>query len=425
MVIRLGVMPWSFHPWEGHTWINLGADLKEGRNSYRVAKDLSLQVSSRPPGSPGYALFYEYVAYPPVWPLIIYPFYLVVSPERVDFAFGGSLPDPLSPLAKFMLKLPLVAFDFAVAFALFRICKHLDIRRPWLAVFLWLFNPLVFLISAVWGHFESIVVFFVLAALWAFFKGRHTLSALSLGLAISTKMFPILLVPVLLYGVSQREGLAASLRYGAITAAVIIGVSLPFALQDFSAFANILTFHRERLGVGMTYYNFAWLAHVAWGKSPLLWGLNFTNLYLPIMLWALTLTYLWVLRLNVFESRRMLEACATVLLVFFATTKLVNEPYAVWVLPFFLLISLYDTRLRLPVYLITAVPLLFIAINVPWPNLFLPYILDTWIVDSSIGFMRMSPTVKFVSLFILGTGFSLLCVSTAMLLIWRAPPRGR
>ena len=137
----------------------------------------------------------------------------------------------------------------------------------------------------------------------------------------------------------------------------------------------------------MTCYSFNWLARVAWDRSPLEWGLVFTNLYIPIMLWALTSTYLWVLRLNVLEPRRMIEACAVVLLVFCATTKLVNEPYRVWVLPLLLLISQYDSRLQWPLMFVAVIPILFLAINVPWPHLFRPFLTDT-----SIGKDLLAPS---------------------------------
>jgi hypothetical protein len=196
-------------------------------------------------------------------------------------------------------------------------------------------------------------------------------------------------------------------------------------VQDISAFMNIFTFHGERLGGGMTYYNFAILAWVLWGKSPLYWGLNFTNMYFPIMLWAFGLVHLWVLRLDLRNPRVMTAASTVVLLVFFATTKLVNEAYAMWAIPALLLISMYDRRAKLPFYLITALPLFYLAINTPWPNFFRLFILDTWVLNSPIGFMFLDPVKKFSILFMLGTGFSLLSITTAVLLVWKTPRRNQ
>ena len=163
----------------------------------------------------------------------------------------------------------------------------------------------------------------------------------------------------------------------------------------------------------MTYYNIVWLAEVAWDKSRLLWGINFTNLYLPIMCWSLLLVYLWFIGSDVHDSRRITEACTLVLLVFFATTKLVNEPYAVWVLPLLLMVSLYRPGFEWSVLAVTVVPFVFIAFNVPLPNLFRPFLTDT-LAGLSLGdWFFLDPIPRYTLLFALGITFTLICLSTA------------
>ena len=154
LALRLALMPWSFHPWEVQTWVNIGSDFYQGHNPYETGQELSMRVSSRDPSAFGYRPSYEYIAYLPIWPLILYPSYLVIAPERIDFAFGAQMPPTASPLAIFMLKVPIVFFDSAAAFVIFHLCRRLGITKPWLGVWLWLFNPLVITISAIWGHFE-------------------------------------------------------------------------------------------------------------------------------------------------------------------------------------------------------------------------------------------------------------------------------
>ena len=59
IVIRLGVMPFTFHPWELQTWVNVGNDIQENRNPYDVASRLSKTVAAREEEAYGFNIHYE------------------------------------------------------------------------------------------------------------------------------------------------------------------------------------------------------------------------------------------------------------------------------------------------------------------------------------------------------------------------------
>ncbi len=67
-------------------------------------------------------------------------------------------------------------------------------RRRLLLFFAW--NPLIVLETAVNGHLDVVMVFFVLGGLWFFLWGRFFWLGVFLGCAVLSKLIPVILVPV-------------------------------------------------------------------------------------------------------------------------------------------------------------------------------------------------------------------------------------
>jgi len=98
-------------------------------------------------------------------------------------------------------------------------------------------NPLFFLMPSflIYGiyNFDIFHLLFVVLALVSFVKGGRLLSAALLGLAVSTKLTSVVLIPVLLM---EMKGYRARLGYLGVFAAVVAAVNLPIALLNFSNF---------------------------------------------------------------------------------------------------------------------------------------------------------------------------------------------
>lgn len=70
--------------------------------------------------------------------------------------------------------------------------------NPWLLL-LFAWNPLVVMETAVNGHLDIVMVFFLLLCLLFFYKGKYILSGLFFGMAVLSKLIPIVLLPLFLY----------------------------------------------------------------------------------------------------------------------------------------------------------------------------------------------------------------------------------
>lgn len=102
----------------------------------------------------------------------------------------------------FLLKLPYLFVDLAVAYILFLYFKETKYKH--LAPIIWLFNPVTLYTTFCMGVFDIIPVFFTVLALYYVKKNRLNASALAIGFGTAFKMYPIFLLPFIILKASQK-----------------------------------------------------------------------------------------------------------------------------------------------------------------------------------------------------------------------------
>jgi alpha-1,6-mannosyltransferase len=151
----------------------------------------------------------------PVFDQISFPHLRTIYPPVAQAAFA--LAHVIAPWSLAAWRAVCLAADvmtFAAIVALLRACG-----RPPLWSLLYWWNPLVIKEIANSAHMEAILMPFVLGALLMSVRGRHLSGAALLGLAIGTKLWPMMLVPLIL-----RPLAAAPVRLlAAITILMVIG----------------------------------------------------------------------------------------------------------------------------------------------------------------------------------------------------------
>ncbi|HDY88659.1 MAG TPA: DUF2029 domain-containing protein [bacterium] len=93
-------------------------------------------------------------------------------------------------------RLVLLACDMVTVFLLFIILKSLNLPLMWFAIYWW--NPLVIKEVFNSGHMDVLVLPFVLGAFVLSRKGRYSLAAVVLALAVGVKVWPVILLPIML-----------------------------------------------------------------------------------------------------------------------------------------------------------------------------------------------------------------------------------
>lgn len=130
----------------------------------------------------------------------------------------ASSPDVFSTL--FALKTPYLAFDIAaglVLLALAGTARPEAIRRAWV---FWMLSPIGLYATYLFSRYEAFPVALVLGALLASERKRPWTAALLLGLAVTMRTYPLLLIPV--FALVAVRGLG---RQGAFTGLALV----PFA----------------------------------------------------------------------------------------------------------------------------------------------------------------------------------------------------
>lgn len=326
-VIRLILAPFFGHSWDIYVWVRSGELFVTGTDPYSVRS-----LTDFPWG------FYTY---PPVW-LYWLGFSYYISNFLNNFN-----------LYILLIKLPILLSDLAVAVLIAKIAAELKyVRIAGTAVLLWLFNPLVILISAVWGMFDSVAVFLSLWGVLMMVRGRSYAGCFLVGLGASVKLYPLfLLLPFIIYMSRYRQ-----MRFPALARSILVaifGFALPMTpyINNIANLLDKLLYHFGNVG-SFTY----WTALSV--ISP--------PTAIPIASYSFFAGTLYIAyrryKPGSIDSPAF-ELSMVTILAFLATSAKVNVQYILWVLPFLIIYSLANEsrEFRLNTAILVAAGLIFIA----------------------------------------------------------------
>lgn len=138
-----------------------------------------------------------------------------------------------------LMKSVLVGFDLGMMLLLWKICLLVGKHPAWTVIYGW--SPLVLKEFANSGHLDSIALFFLVAAIWTMLLSRGAslgryaaLSAVTLGLGVGAKLFPIVLLPVFTAFVLRRSGLRWAVGWFTLAAASSILALSPMIIFERS-----------------------------------------------------------------------------------------------------------------------------------------------------------------------------------------------
>ncbi|WP_109832694.1 glycosyltransferase family 87 protein [Reichenbachiella versicolor] len=118
--------------------------------------------------------------------------YFTIYPPISQLVFWLSANGNSLSISVLIMRFVLLVFDLGIMIILCLLIKYVH-RISWYAL-----NPLVILELVGNLHFEGIMLFFVLLSIYSISQGRVMLSGASIGLAISVKLVPLILIPAFL-----------------------------------------------------------------------------------------------------------------------------------------------------------------------------------------------------------------------------------
>ena len=191
LVIRLILMPLFSFSFDMSAWVVPGIGFEGGRNLYDTS----------------------YFMYTPLYG------YILSIMTGIGNLIGISIPgEMMSDLvsstgastilttmittisANILYKVPLLIIDIITAWVLYRIVNHLtnDNKKATIAFALWFLCPLVIWSSSVACMFDSLSALFSLLCFFFLIKERYVFSGMAFMLAVTTKVFPMCLIFVIL-----------------------------------------------------------------------------------------------------------------------------------------------------------------------------------------------------------------------------------
>ncbi|MEM2463639.1 MAG: hypothetical protein QXY07_03035 [Candidatus Bathyarchaeia archaeon] len=383
VLIRFALAPFTEHRYDMYIW--------------RVNQALAYQYGVNPLSPPEWidknaTVFFW--SYPPLWLfylLTVYPVYAAVShptfPANVSElwrdmytfknpceAYHSFKPENL-PLLDLLIKTPLIMSDLAIALLLLRMIGRFSEEKARMYTYMWILNPYVIFISAVWGMFDTLPTLFTLLAVWFLLEEKANKSAISLSIAALLKMYPIIFAPILaLMHYKKHRKPVAAIKY------FLVAVGLTILITFLAHFCFALIFGQESLSTSIT---MVWLllkgrASPDWYGSNMFFGLTPLNIMeglfkhlnvktnipiSPVLIGiAVTLLLYGTSRKKKMDSVDLFSYITVAHFAIYLTYTVVNEQYLIWILPFLLVLAATkgDSKIMFIYWTISLTTMLFI-----------------------------------------------------------------
>lgn len=240
----------------------------------------------------------------------------------------------------FFIKMPSIVANILTGYIMYRmiVLSKNNFQLAKKVSCLYVFNPLLIVVTCIQGNFDPLVVFFTILAIFlVIFKDSTIISALCLGIGIAFKLYPALLLPAFLFFLQNNK---KRVIFTAASAIPLLLASLPFLILDSRAYFGVV------LNIGAKTGPFA-----IWSFLDFLWREPFIYNVYSIALLCQIITVISFGFLAFFIYNRRPTALITNNLVFLSLLYLVSpfihENYVVWVLPFAILQLQEDEYLHL------------------------------------------------------------------------------
>lgn len=136
-----------------------------------------------------------------------------------------------------LLKICILLFETGTILFLFLLLKQLQISAGNFLIYA--ANPLIILELTGNIHFEAAMIFFTVASFYFLLKNKYVLAAVLFGLAISSKLLPLIFLPLLFRHIGFKQTIIFSLIAGFITLATFIPFLDATMLENLGTSLNL------------------------------------------------------------------------------------------------------------------------------------------------------------------------------------------
>ncbi|MEO6722728.1 MAG: glycosyltransferase 87 family protein [Ferruginibacter sp.] len=308
--------------------------------------------------------------YPPVLQLIFYSCVKLSGDSILSFVFS--------------LRIFTIAAELGTIYLLIKILERL--KQPAHKVLLYALNPLVIIEFAGNLHGESFMIFFLALSFYFLIKEKSTWSAIFLGIAVSTKLLPLIFLPAIFYFTGRKNGW----KYFIVTILTTVITFLPFmnsAMVSHIASSIGLYFDKFEFNASI-YYLLLWVGYDITGVNVIIILGKILPVFAMIFIMKLAMRY------NLSDLERFFSLLLFTLVVYYLFS-LVVHPWYITVLVF---LSVF-TRFKFALIWSALIMLTYSAyLQKPYQEILwitaLEYMILAVIIFAELRFIKFTPFKK-------------------------------
>ncbi len=260
------------------------------------------------------------------------PFYYSVYPPASQwiFTFTASIYRYSPTLALFSLHGLVLLAEIGSIFLLIKLTRKF--RLPQKKILLYLLNPLVILELTGNLHFEAFVIFFMLMSFSLIVLEKHLSAGVSFGLAIATKLLPLIYLPIFLRRMPWKNRILS----GLIGVIVVIISFIPFmSIDSLSGMWNSIGLFFQRFEFNASIY---YLVR-EWGYYTK--GYNIIQTAGPLLAKITIVLISLLIIIDLFKKRSLSEMICWMGLGYFSLSTTVHPWYIIPLIAFSVLTKYY------------------------------------------------------------------------------------
>ncbi len=253
-------------------------------------------------------------------------YYSVYPPfNQLVFMISSWLAGNNLQLNIYFLRFFILLFEVGTLYLLVALLKLFDLPKD--NVFLYAFNPLVIIELTQNIHFEGVTIFFVLLAIYLLLKNRTILAGGVYALAITTKLVPLLFLPLFLLKVPFKK---------LVVFYSIIGVSVVVLFVPFLGIDLIETFGSS---IRLYFKTFEFNASLYYVLREIgYWNVGYNTIhvigkYTPMVVLG---SVLLLIAFNIKKKKivQVFKLIVWALLIYYALASIVHPWYTIYLLAF-------------------------------------------------------------------------------------------
>lgn len=137
-------------------------------------------------------------------------------------------------IRNFIFKLPLILADLLMFYSIYKLSK----KHYKYLIIIYFINPIIIYATFIIGQLDLIPMSLLVFSLLQLKERRNNISAIILGLALSTKLNILAALPLIFLFIKKKESTNSAIKYLLITFSIIIFFDIPFLQSD--AFFNMV-----------------------------------------------------------------------------------------------------------------------------------------------------------------------------------------